>query len=321
MGMSLYPPGAIFCRACGYCLFGLPENRCPECGRGFDPGDPKTFLRRPRRLWLRRLLVWGGIPLLLLCLAYGGLMGWLYAGWLQEAGARALVLAVQSSGGSSDVQTEPILPANWHWLVPTACRPWMDRARQLWVQTPRLTAEQIRAIGACRRLRRLSLCDMPLAGEDIVEICRCRELTILCLSRNGLRGGDVGPLTQLVHLDTLGIVWDPEFGDAAMPTIGTLKNLRELHLGGTAISDAGIGHLAGLTRLCWLDLEGCRGLTDAALPKLYPLKNLSVLMIPNTHLTRIAVAKFESAMPGCSTPCYGGPLRDPSPDSSPVDEP
>ncbi len=26
------------CAKCGYCLFGLPENRCPECGLAFDPG-------------------------------------------------------------------------------------------------------------------------------------------------------------------------------------------------------------------------------------------------------------------------------------------
>lgn len=28
------------CANCGYCLFGLPENRCPECGLGFDPDVP-----------------------------------------------------------------------------------------------------------------------------------------------------------------------------------------------------------------------------------------------------------------------------------------
>jgi len=27
------------CLGCGYDLRGLPENRCPECGRGVDPQD------------------------------------------------------------------------------------------------------------------------------------------------------------------------------------------------------------------------------------------------------------------------------------------
>jgi hypothetical protein len=31
------------CRTCGYPLKGLPERRCPECGRSFDPYDPATM--------------------------------------------------------------------------------------------------------------------------------------------------------------------------------------------------------------------------------------------------------------------------------------
>ncbi len=31
------------CLNCGYILDGLPENRCPECGRPFDPEDPDSF--------------------------------------------------------------------------------------------------------------------------------------------------------------------------------------------------------------------------------------------------------------------------------------
>ena len=31
------------CVACGYPLYGLPSQTCPECGRWFDPRDPSTF--------------------------------------------------------------------------------------------------------------------------------------------------------------------------------------------------------------------------------------------------------------------------------------
>ena len=31
------------CLGCGYILDGLPEPRCPECGREFNPLDPRTF--------------------------------------------------------------------------------------------------------------------------------------------------------------------------------------------------------------------------------------------------------------------------------------
>ncbi len=33
------------CLGCGYILDGLPEPRCPECGRGFDPEDSATYTR------------------------------------------------------------------------------------------------------------------------------------------------------------------------------------------------------------------------------------------------------------------------------------
>jgi len=32
------------CLDCGYILDGLPENRCPECRRSFDPQDPTTYI-------------------------------------------------------------------------------------------------------------------------------------------------------------------------------------------------------------------------------------------------------------------------------------
>ncbi|MCO6439014.1 MAG: hypothetical protein J5J06_18120 [Phycisphaerae bacterium] len=32
------------CVKCAYCLDGLADNRCPECGRPFDPHDPRTYI-------------------------------------------------------------------------------------------------------------------------------------------------------------------------------------------------------------------------------------------------------------------------------------
>ena len=69
------------CLHCNYPLRGLPEPRCPECGNGFDPHDPRTYRARrvPEfvarwlsnvsrrtdrgRWWTIALLVWGGSAL------------------------------------------------------------------------------------------------------------------------------------------------------------------------------------------------------------------------------------------------------------------
>lgn len=35
------------CLACGYPLANVEPGRCTECGRPFDPADPRTVLLRP----------------------------------------------------------------------------------------------------------------------------------------------------------------------------------------------------------------------------------------------------------------------------------
>ena len=45
--MPTEPPAIqpIFCRGCTYPLdVAVATRRCPECGRGFDPADPRSYL-------------------------------------------------------------------------------------------------------------------------------------------------------------------------------------------------------------------------------------------------------------------------------------
>ena len=71
-------PGDVIgsCLDCGYALHGLPEPRCPECGRAFDPLDPQTmnmgrelselakWVLGPVR-WPVSLMSWGAIAIAL----------------------------------------------------------------------------------------------------------------------------------------------------------------------------------------------------------------------------------------------------------------
>lgn len=49
------------CIGCGYVLLGLDHPSCPECGRGFDPDEAKTYLRRRPFVWHQYW--WPGIVL------------------------------------------------------------------------------------------------------------------------------------------------------------------------------------------------------------------------------------------------------------------
>lgn len=70
-----------YCIACGYPLRALSSNRCPECGRTFDPANPRTMIfGRPLRPWQQLLLrpvSWPAITLALLAtLGLVYLSGW-----------------------------------------------------------------------------------------------------------------------------------------------------------------------------------------------------------------------------------------------------
>lgn len=55
LGVPAVPGGFHgFCARCFYSLRGLAEARCPECGKSFDPADPRTFSFTPRSDRLRK---------------------------------------------------------------------------------------------------------------------------------------------------------------------------------------------------------------------------------------------------------------------------
>jgi hypothetical protein len=75
-----------YCRKCQYVLDGLPEDRCPECGTPFEPGDPSTYWRaadNARALADRTAAAWRDCLLSACCLAGLALL-WLLHGSSQR---------------------------------------------------------------------------------------------------------------------------------------------------------------------------------------------------------------------------------------------
>ncbi|HWE96504.1 MAG TPA: hypothetical protein VG269_21255 [Tepidisphaeraceae bacterium] len=82
------------CLTCGYVLLGLPEGRCPECGKSFDPDNPATYTTRPLfvrwKYWLPGfVLAAGGGAVLSALLVF-------FAGW----GVAATIAAPFAVGAS-----------------------------------------------------------------------------------------------------------------------------------------------------------------------------------------------------------------------------
>ena len=67
-------PDSATCLQCGYSLRGLPEPVCPECGRAFFPGDPRTYrVGRQGPRWPRIAKappVWPVLPLAAVTVLY-----------------------------------------------------------------------------------------------------------------------------------------------------------------------------------------------------------------------------------------------------------
>lgn len=65
-----------------------------------------------------------------------------------------------------------------------------------------------------------------------------------------------------------------------------------LNLAGTAVTDAGLQHLSGLTNLEWLDLSGT-AIGDGGLQHLSGLKNLQHLDLSRTRVGDTEIERFR----------------------------
>ncbi len=84
--------------------------------------------------------------------------------------------------------------------------------------------------------------------------------------------------------------------DGGLKVLAGMKNLKELHLEGTAISDAGIDQLKGLAELEYLNLYNTK-VTDAGLAKLAALTKLKAIYLWQSGVTKVGVAALKAKLP------------------------
>jgi len=305
------PPSAIdsapsaadsprYCRACNYNLqahgggkssvlsppsSSLP-TRCPECGRAFDPANPKTYRSHPRRGWLhyakRAACAFGAIVLLL-----AAVWLWFFWGWYSE---RQALLALQvNPTPTSGAYYEPIF-TTWpkEHLGPAGFV--LDRVKALDLNSSRVPADYA-PLAQLTRLERLGGMNCPI--EDLSPLAGLAELRTLDLRKTRVR--NLAPLAGL-------------------------RQLRWLMLDGTPATD--LTPLAGLTNLWRLDLRDT-GITDltplAHLPKLEDLlltgtpvtnlgpleacKSLRALILPKETISPEYAGALLHSLPECTIIC------------------
>jgi hypothetical protein len=288
---ALTTPPRVFCKGCGYALVGLQSNKCPECGRGFDLGNRRTFARRPPRRalwrWGRRVLA----VVLLLLLTAGAGVGWLWWGWRAE---QPTIARLQTAGGELSIGS--IGPERLRWVLGERLGYLMDRVNDARVSSVgAVEAEQL-DFGSLVHVQRLIMIDCELSNSSLSSLGRMANLKVLSLMSLRIEKPDLRFIEKLPGLTGL-VLRGKWVGDAGFGHLAGLKHLTYLDLGATGMNDADLQYLQGLSSLVELHLYG-NPISDAGLEYLKGLKSLRVLWIDDRLHDSPGVAKLKQAIPG-----------------------
>ncbi len=233
-----------------------------------DPTPPE-----PRRFSIR-LPHWGWLLLGTVLLAAG------HAGlsvWLPYHREQQVVEKIHNWGG--EVETDTGGP---EWL---RNRVGEDRLRDfkicervIEVSLPsgtKVTDVDVASVTALSSLRRLALRgSTSVTDTGLAHLSECRRLESLHLIRMRVTGAGLPLMPNLTYLS----LYETAVTDAGLARVSGLTNLRDLSLDGTAVTDAGLEHLRTLTNLEYLSLART-AVTDSGLTHLAGLPNLCDLSL------------------------------------------
>jgi len=282
---------SMYCRRCGYALVGLPENRCPECGRAFDPANPKSYLANSRqwtrRRWLRRILLAG---VCLAALAVADLLC-LYLPWRRE---QALIPRIQQSGGNVQLNDSQsawvqalIGPRRYHLRI--------ERVNLTGYYGKFREADLVDVIAAAPELRELDITYTQLTSDAYDRIGRVKGLRSLSLCETKTTDADLARLKGLTGLERLyvgSVPPNPRITDAGMARLAGMTRLKNLELQSAGVSDAGLAHLEGLVNLEFVNLLTCQRVKGPGLVHLQKLPRLHILDLRGTQVDDAGLANL-----------------------------
>ena len=296
----------MYCKSCGYVLVGLPRRhkefgaedstfeavvtcfmqpqRCPECGRRFNPKDPRTyysgaaFAQRQRRKRLALRIVAVAIALVLIC----GVLYWRHvyqqrilanltaAGFKYTPQADVLGRTAKTITVGSSVDDEALVT-----VAP------FTKATSLDLGGSAVTDVGLRHIRGLVQLERLNLSGTKITDNTLEGLVRLARLETLDLQETNVTREGVDQLTQVLRNLKVVRPWQ------ALP-----ESTTTLRLGGKSLSQAELKHLEGFPDLISLDLQEAK-LDYAGLESLKKLTKLEILNLNGTRISDEVLAHLK----------------------------
>jgi Leucine-rich repeat (LRR) protein len=149
---------------------------------------------------------------------------------------------------------------------------------------------------ALPKLARFIVVRGTITDADLEALGNSAGLTEIWLAQCHFIDPDFGHISRLKNLRNLGLNASG-ITDRGLEPLSAIQSLEHLSIADSPISDAGLVHLARLPRLSSLELRGTE-ITDAGLTLLAGLKKLQTLDVTGTAPAGIAALK--QALPGCT---------------------
>lgn len=325
-----------YCRKCWYSLEGLQNRACPECGKAFDPDDPRSFRSMPRRKYLmrRRAIVAVGVCLLAMVTSF-----WIF---VRADRIRSIVKELRDDGGRVmvEIPSNPEFLKSWGIELPTWLLETFPLVRSITIKSAddadmntvtrlpgllelelreqsSVTDEGMTYLRRVPRLERLFVVSDHISDEGVRHASGCTRLVELRLFSERITDASISCLAGLSSLETLGI----ENSQVTGARLNELPDtIRALHFHASQINDEGALNLSRFAQLDVLVLDRTRitdstmeivkdlpnlkvlslratQVTDHGLAMLEGLRGLDTVMLKDSRVTAPAVARFESKLP------------------------
>ena len=140
--------------------------------------------------------------------------------------------------------------------------------------------------------------------DHLTSLTRLRELSMggNKLTDNGLQF--LRQLPQITYLDLAGVqrtdsgLWSITISEPGLDAIASVNDLRELHVGGSAISGSGLKKLSGM-KIERLSLQGCRKVGHESVAVLSAMKQLRWLDLKDSGLNEQDLADLRKVLTRC----------------------